>query len=182
MPRSEIMAVLHFLNHTSGGAEVHIDCLSVLRTLQKMQQADWKPGLETPNGQLWDQVGKALDSRKGSEGLQFKKVKAHLSEEEAKAAGFSREALLVNKVADRLADEAADGAAYDKPSVERIEEADKKRSWFSTDCSRHTASSWKTTRPPKGRQGQGVQPRQRRPWRWQKPTNTTSRSVGRPSA
>lgn len=126
VPRAEISAVLHFWRHTKGKAVVHIDCLSVLKTLHKMQQNGWEPNITTPNGRLWGDVCEAARARGGSRELVFWKVKAHFNEEEARQAGYTMEAWAANKEADRLADGAAEAASYDKATIERIKEADQK--------------------------------------------------------
>ena len=103
-------ALVDVIRFTDGEAEVHIDCLPVLRQALKLQEG-WKPGPKTANGDLWGEAAYYLPLRQGT--LVLKKIKAHITRDQAAQEGYSLQGWEVNQLADTLAGEAA--AAHQVP-------------------------------------------------------------------
>ena len=124
VPRSETQALLSFLLATTGPAAVHIDCQPVLTKAIQLQRGTWTPDAKTVNGDLWELIRRRLGSRPGE--LSFHKIKAHLTQEEAMAAGYTAIAWELNGHADQLANEMADRAMVPLHIINKVKQQDQK--------------------------------------------------------
>ena len=101
---------------------VHIDNANVLRGIQRITQG-WKPGPETPDGDLWKGIQEATP--KNLKEGNFKKIDSHLSKEEAIQKGFTEEGWKANQAADQLAEEGARRNKLWEPDVEIQQKLDR---------------------------------------------------------
>jgi hypothetical protein len=125
VPRAELHAAVHFLQHVSLAdnvqVELHIDNSYVVGVLQKLADG-WRPAAHTTHGDLMADLCdcEAAIGYLHSGRVRVYKIKSHLSQEEANKRGYTSLAWKANRIADELAEVGARSSAFSSGDVQLI--------------------------------------------------------------
>jgi hypothetical protein len=117
VPRAELFAAVHFLEHVVGHATLYIDNKFVVDGIAKVR-GGWRAGPKTEHGDLWGRIAAQADSRLKM--VSTVKIKSHLKKDQAEAAGVPALAWEANFAADLLADQAAERHQFADADVEVV--------------------------------------------------------------
>jgi ribonuclease HI len=114
VPRAELFAVVHFLEHVIGHVTLYIDNKYVVDGIAKLR-GGWRAEPKTEHGDLWGRFAEHVDGRLRQ--VDTRKIKSHLEKAAAMTAGVPLFAWEADRVADVLADEAAARHQYTDADV-----------------------------------------------------------------
>ncbi len=117
VPRAELFAAVHFLEHVDGHATLYIDNKFVVDGIAKVR-GGWRAGPKTEHGDLWGRLAAHAGDRLAN--ILTKKIKSHLKKDQAEAAGVPALAWEANRVTDLLADQAAERHQFADADVEVV--------------------------------------------------------------
>jgi len=118
--RSELAAAIHFLSHTTGSCDLWIDNKYVVDTIDQFRRG-WRPTTKTKHGELWDRLNPLME-RLGE--VTTRKIKSHLTESQALAAGYPWTGWKANQAADELAGEAAKEHQHNQADAKVVDRLD----------------------------------------------------------